>query len=121
MVYSNFVHQGCQMFRDYCFQQGNWEEVVVDSRGAPYILDPNETKTPYTERSNGRMRLAMVHGEMDAGARTRMVQLFNERTNCNGQYISVIVLSPASMEGLDLKCVRHVHILEPQWSWAQTE
>lgn len=67
------------------------------------------------------MRIVLVHGEMSAEVRTELVTLFNAPDNATGRFINIIALSPASMEGLDLKCVRHVHILEPQWSLAQTE
>jgi|LauGreDrversion4_2_1035121.scaffolds.fasta_scaffold10193_5 hypothetical protein len=118
MVYSNFIQHGCTLFRNYCMQTGNWEEVVVDSKGSPSILDQGGNKHPYKPAIDNRQRLAMVHGDMDVDSRNKLIQLFNSPDNADGKYIRVIVLSPASMEGLNLKCVRHVHILEPQWSWA---
>jgi hypothetical protein len=67
------------------------------------------------------MRMMMVHGEVDPEKRSQLVTIFNDKKNMTGNIANVIVLSPASMEGLNIKRVQHVHIVEPQWSWSVTE
>lgn len=124
MLFSNFVQHGCVLFRDYCFQREDnvlWEEVVVNNKGNVVVMDRLGNSRDISARIDRQMRLMLVHGDIVAENREKLLKVFNSAENAHGQLINVIVLSPASMEGIDLKCVRHVHILEPQWSWAQTE
>jgi hypothetical protein len=53
--------------------------------------------------------------------RNHIIQAFNSPNNANGDYINAIVLSPASTEGINLLCVRYVHIMDPLWSWNLSE
>jgi len=58
----------------------------------------------------------MAHGDISTDTRQSHIDLFNQKQNSKAQYINAIVISPASVEGINLKGVRHVHIVEPQWS-----
>ena len=41
--------------------------------------------------------------------------------NCNGEIIKIILLSKAGNEGLDFKCIRQIHILEPWYNLNRLE
>ena len=45
----------------------------------------------------------------------RIIAIFNSPDNVNGALINVLCLSKASVEGINIKYVRKVHIMEAQW------
>ena len=45
-----------------------------------------------------------------------IVKTFNDLNNKHGEKIKVILLTRAGVEGLDLKFIRQVHIMEPYWN-----
>ena len=49
-------------------------------------------------------------------ARDRLRNIFNSVENANGSIVKVIIGSPVIAEGITLKAVRQVHILEPSWN-----
>ena len=44
------------------------------------------------------------------------IDLFNQPANIHGHKIKVLLISQSGAEGLSLKCVREVHLLEPYWN-----
>lgn len=62
---------------------------------------------------------AVISGEVDIGDRTRIQDMYNQDENKHGGIIDLILLSSTGAEGLDLKNVRHIHILEPYWNWGR--
>ena len=69
-----------------------------------------------TPRGN-KCRIALIHSNVPVEDRVKIIDAFNDARNTNSEYINVIVLSPASTEGISLQCVRFVHVVEPLWSW----
>jgi hypothetical protein len=47
--------------------------------------------------------------------------MFNDENNKHGGIIDLILLSSTGAEGLDLKNVRHIHIMEPYWNWGRVK
>lgn len=45
-----------------------------------------------------------------------ILRQFNDDNNINGQKIQIILGTRSIMEGISLKCVREVHIMEPWWN-----
>lgn len=56
------------------------------------------------------------HGNVDKYVRNANRKKFNASQNIYGEYIKVFILSRAGAEGINLKNVRQVHILEPYWN-----
>jgi superfamily II DNA or RNA helicase len=54
-------------------------------------------------------------------SREKLRKLFNSPENKNGDIIKVIIGSPVMSEGITLKNVRQVHILEPAWNMSRIE
>ena len=48
-------------------------------------------------------------------------EAFNHDENVRGEYIQVILISSAGAEGISLKCVRQVHIMEPFWNYIRVD
>lgn len=64
---------------------------------------------------------AVVYGEIKPEERVRIQNIFNGDDNKHGEIMSLILLSSTGAEGLDLKNVRHVHIMEPYWNYSRLD
>jgi hypothetical protein len=53
--------------------------------------------------------------------RAAIVAAFNSQENMHGAVIKAILVSKTGAEGLDLKCVRETHQLEPYWDRARDD
>lgn len=51
----------------------------------------------------------------------RIISIFNDARNINGNVIPVLVITSAGSEGISLKNTRYVHIMEPYWNQNRTE
>lgn len=51
--------------------------------------------------------------------REQFKRVFNSEENKDGKYIRIIIGSPIISEGITLKAVRQVHILEPYWNMSK--
>jgi superfamily II DNA or RNA helicase len=97
VVFSNFVKmEGLEIFKIYLsyFGYGDFSK----SGGSDYHR--------YTE----------FHGEIDRDVRRKNIIAFNGKDNIDGKLIKMILISPAGSEGINLRNVRQVHILEPYWN-----
>ena len=60
-------------------------------------------------------------GEEGQDERSELITLFNKKSNTYGKDIKVLLISGAGAEGISLKRVRQVHILEPHWNETKIE
>ena len=68
-----------------------------------------------------RSRYAIISGEVDPIDRENIQKVLNSPGNINGELISVLLISKTGAEGLDLKGVRQVHLIEPYWDKARED
>lgn len=93
LVYSNYVNmEGIQIFKLY-LKYFNFGKADSDA------------EHKYIE----------YHGGIDKTTRSDNIGLFNDIENKYGKKIKVILISPAGAEGVSLRNVRQVHIMEPYW------
>lgn len=98
LFYSNYVMmEGIQIFKIYLKYFG-FSELVDSTRGREYF------------------RHIEYHGGIDMLERIRVLDLFNKQENKLGALCKIIMISSAGAEGLNLRNVRQVHILEPFWN-----
>ncbi len=64
-------------------------------------------------------KFAIISGEVSIEDRTRIQDMYNSTENTHGGVIDLILISSTGAEGLDLKNVRHIHIMEPYWNWGR--
>jgi hypothetical protein len=62
---------------------------------------------------------AILTGDVKLEIRRKIQDKFNSDDNKHGAEINLILTSSIGAEGLDLKNVRHIHIMEPYWNWAR--
>jgi hypothetical protein len=51
-------------------------------------------------------------GDLDDSQRKSILATFNSRTNIYGKHMKILLATEAGCEGISVKCVRHMHILE---------
>lgn len=62
---------------------------------------------------------ATVSGVVSIEERANIIERFCARENLHGENIALLLVSSTGAEGIDLKGVRHVHILEPYWNYGR--
>ena len=113
LVYSNYVEmEGLQIFKVYLSFFG-------------YIsLDDDKEfseESPNKKTSKTGFRYIEFHGGIDKDIREKNKKLFNIKDNKHGDVIKIIMISPAGAEGINLRNVRQVHIMEPYWNEVRIE
>jgi superfamily II DNA or RNA helicase len=64
-------------------------------------------------------RFAAITGNVPVEDRQRIVEVYSSDENKHGAIILILLISASGAEGLDLKNVRQVHIMEPYWNYAR--
>ncbi len=68
------------------------------------------------ESPNNKPKYAIYSGDEDEKIKKRMLEVFTSDENKNGKFIKIILATLAGAEGLDLKNIRQIHIIEPYWN-----
>ena len=66
---------------------------------------------------NKKKRYTFFTGQENQDERILNKEAYNHIDNIYGEYIQIIIISSAGAEGLSLKGVRQVHIMEPYWNF----
>ena len=67
------------------------------------------------------LRYTFITGSESPEERRINKEYYNDEKNKTGEYIQLMIISSAGAEGLSLKCVRQVHILEPYWNYVRID
>jgi hypothetical protein len=108
VVYSSFVSgEGLKIFSMALSKRGwaEYKKELVQSQKRDAV-----TKT-----------YAFITGDVSADDRDEILKVFNDPANRDGSSINLILLSGAGAEGLDLKNVNSIHIMEPYWNFGRLE
>jgi hypothetical protein len=114
-IYTEFVTgEGIAVLAKILERNGymNWDE-AQSKKSMSYALD-KETK-------DVKKVFAIVTGKLDLDQRTEVLAEFNKEDNLHGKHIALLLVNKIASEGLDLKAVRHIHILEPFWNYSRIE
>lgn len=104
VVYSSFVTgEGLRVFSKV-LMANNWREY-----------------DPWLPKKDSEKVFTFISGEVSAEDRTKILKVFNSKGNRDGEKIDMMLLSGAGAEGLDLKNVRSIHIMEPYWNYGRIE
>ncbi|AYV76944.1 MAG: DEAD/SNF2-like helicase [Barrevirus sp.] len=100
IVYSNYVlMEGLEIFKIYLHFFGFYN----------YMIDK--------KLKDGQVGYVEFHGQIkNIEDRFAAMRIFNMPENKLGTLIKIMLISPAGSEGLSLRNVRQVHILEPYWN-----
>jgi hypothetical protein len=108
-VYSNYVSMGALLFAMALEEHG-----FTPFKGLPQLANPG-----YTGPSRGTYAL-LTSKETDKSIANLVSQARSEG-NRDGAKIRVIISSPLVAEGVDFRCVRQAHILDPWWNMSRIE
>jgi hypothetical protein len=75
----------------------------------------------YATHGSGRKRFAIWSGDESNEMKDRIREVYNRADNLNGHKLKIILGSPSIKEGVSLKAVRYVHVLEPYWNQSRLE
>jgi hypothetical protein len=81
-----------------------------------------ESKSQYTGSSFSAARYIMITGNKAYSPNnTEDIKYATNPNNKNGEKIKVVIISKAGSEGLDFKCIRQIHILDPWYNMNRIE
>jgi hypothetical protein len=66
-------------------------------------------------------RYTEYHGMIEKSVRKEVINDFNDIKNIDAKLCKIIMISPAGAEGISLRNVRQVHLLEPYWQEVRME
>jgi hypothetical protein len=75
----------------------------------------------YAKYGPGRRRFAVWSGDESIQYKDEVREVFNRIDNLYGEKLKIILGSPSIKEGVSLKAVRYVHVLEPYWNKSRLE
>lgn len=73
----------------------------------------------FLDQNGYQGRYALITGEVPPNERARIIDQFCDPSNRHGEKIILLLSSSTGAEGIDLKNVRHVHIMEPYWNFGR--
>lgn len=97
MIYSDFITFGVDISK-LIFQANGFTE---------YSSDLNKGKDYY--------RYAVVSGRIEQDRRNSIMRILNQSDNKYGKNIRIFIVSSVIAEGLSIKNLRYMYILEPYW------
>ncbi len=100
LVYSTFLEYGIKAFSKI-LELNNYK-----------LYDPNE------EYIKGVKYFALFSGDQTLEEKEDILKRLNLDENKYGELISVLLISKSGTEGLDLKCIKSVHIMESGWNFS---
>ena len=84
------------------------------------VLEYHKYKS-YKKYGKGINRYALWTGDESSELKKEIKDVFNDENNVAGDYLKIILGSPAMKEGISLLRIEQIHILEPYWNWSRLE
>lgn len=117
VVYSEFVSgEGLAIFAH-----------VIERKKYIYWRDANEVGEEFdlpiqkVAKISKKLTYAVISGNVPYSEREAIIRTFNNKKNISGDYIALLLISKSGAEGLSLRNVRSIHIMEPFWNYARIE
>lgn len=86
------------------------------------VLDFNGfSKYNSLNTDNTNKKYAIYSGMEDEKDKKDMLKVFTSNENKHGKFIKIILVTSSGAEGLDLKNIRQIHIMEPYWNQMRIE
>ncbi|MGL5934904.1 MAG: DEAD/DEAH box helicase family protein [Cetobacterium sp.] len=125
VVYSEFVNgEGIILFGKVLEAREKyvyWHKINDTTNDINEFDIPLDTKSKHVKTGGVKKTYALIHGDVPFVERERIIKAFNSKQNINGSIISVLLISKSGAEGLSLRHVRNIHIMEPFWNYARIE
>lgn len=126
LIYSEFVtNEGLGVIRLALLANGYTEWVHQEDADLVALDVPKLRSNFGTMKSNltGKrpLKFALITGQVPIENRIAILNEVNREENLRGDRIALLLISRTGAEGLDCKCMRAVHLLEPFWNYARIE
>ena len=111
LYYSDFRHEsGSEAF----------EKILIQNGYEKYDSEKKEIEALISEKSI-KKRYTFITGKESQEQRRINKEAFNHKGNLYGEYIHIILISSSGAEGISLKAVRQVHVMEPFWNYIRVD
>jgi superfamily II DNA or RNA helicase len=71
--------------------------------------------------NDDKKKYAIYSGSEDEKMKKELLSIFTSNENKHGKFLKIILATSAGAEGLDLKNIRQIHIMEPYWNQMRIE
>ena len=88
---------------------------LVEYFGFEIVRKVSEVRTKATDK---RRLLILNHDFMSDTDLREMVDFFNQEENVMAEYIQVVIGTKQTKEGITLKNIRQIHVVQPEWNYA---
>lgn len=99
----------------------NDPDCMCECKGkTPCVCGVNCTCSCAKSKAGGQervLRFAILTGAVKIEERERIIAQFVSTDNIRGELIALLLVSATGAEGLDLKCLRYLIMMEPYWVW----
>jgi hypothetical protein len=136
LVYSQFVSmEGLEMLSIALEGRGYQRLQLQKSVNGIRIIKPRDPEL--LEEYNRSPKYVMYTGEEDTEMREHILNIFNstfdnlpqsirndlpdDMDNLHGEICKVLMISASGAEGLDLKNIRQIHLMEPYWNTVRSK
>ena len=123
-IYENIIkNKGCALvYSQFINNYGllGFSEYLIKKEYTLFDLDENFNTNNTNPKSNNKY-FSIIKGDISFEKRNYIQQIFNNPDNKYGDIIHILLISSTGAEGLDLKFIRTVHILEPYWNNSRIE
>jgi len=102
-IYSNYVNYGGTSLL---------KQVLIANGYTPFRSKSKESSRQYKS-------FILYDDSTNVETREAQRKIFNSEDNKDGKYIKIVIGSPVISEGITLKNVRQVHLLEPAWNMSR--
>jgi len=75
----------------------------------------------FQTNGSGKKRFAVWSGDETSNEKDEIKEIFNRNDNLYGNKLKIILGSPSIKEGVTLKAVRTVHVIEPYWNQSRLD
>ena len=107
LYYSGFRHESGSEVFERILKENGYEKYDSEKEDIEELIQKKSVKKRYT----------FITGKESQEQRRLNKEAFNHKANSRGEYIHIILISSSGAEGISLKCVRQVHIMEPFWNY----
>ena len=114
-IYSNWIHSGiipiCLALEQHGYKNMNGKKYLDCSQNDPMSYD-GKRKSECDDFIQGKYAVLSASEQISNNIED-VLKIVNDDENIHGKQIKIIIGSSVASEGLDFKCIRSIHILEP--------
>lgn len=105
-----------------CFIYSNYVNHGGTDLISIFLSKNGYSKYKISNKSSNKPKTSFIVLKGDTGKRIQtLLHIFNDPTNKYGDNIKIVIGSPIVAEGINLKYIRQIHLLEPSWNMSKID